>query len=104
MQVMRSSRTARGGSPVAVDPQAADVAPLVSRQAGSVHGGSATQGASLVSAPDELRQTGASTQVPQPAKPQSQDLDVDDLVERAWSAFMLRLTIEHERRGFGRWS
>lgn len=32
------------------------------------------------------------------------EADVDDLVERAWGALMLRLAIEQERRGFARWS
>lgn len=31
-------------------------------------------------------------------------VDVDDLVERAWQALMLRLVIEQERRGYGRWA
>ncbi len=32
------------------------------------------------------------------------DIDVDDLVERAWRALMSRLAIEQERRGFARWA
>jgi hypothetical protein len=30
--------------------------------------------------------------------------DIDDIVDRALQALMMRLTIEKERRGFGRWA
>lgn len=36
--------------------------------------------------------------------PQDSEASIDDIVEQVWSALMLRLTVEHERRGFGRWS
>jgi hypothetical protein len=29
---------------------------------------------------------------------------IDEIVDRAWQALMLRLSIEQERRGFGRWA
>jgi len=32
------------------------------------------------------------------------EVDIDDLVERAWRAMMSRLATERERRGFGRWA
>lgn len=32
------------------------------------------------------------------------EIDVDDIVERAWGALMSRLATEHERRGFARWA
>jgi hypothetical protein len=32
------------------------------------------------------------------------EVDVDDIVERAWGALMSRLATEHERRGFARWA
>jgi hypothetical protein len=31
-------------------------------------------------------------------------VDVDELIERAWREVLHRLTIEQERRGYGRWS
>ncbi|MDM0047914.1 hypothetical protein [Variovorax sp. J22R115] len=43
-----------------------------------------------------------------PAQPEQRgahpEVDVDDIVERAWGALMSRLATEHERRGFARWA
>jgi hypothetical protein len=59
----------------------------------------------LISLADGVTQS--ATPAPQqtqsmPQKPQGPDLD--EIVEKTWSALMQRFTIEHERRGFGRWS
>jgi hypothetical protein len=35
---------------------------------------------------------------------QAAGADIDDIVDRALQALMMRLTIEKERRGFGRWA
>jgi len=45
----------------------------------------------------------ASSEAPSPSAERS-EIDVEDLVERAWRALMTKLTVEHERRGFARWA
>ncbi|MGH8591462.1 MAG: hypothetical protein ACREXX_19740 [Gammaproteobacteria bacterium] len=44
-----------------------------------------------------------------PAGPRAQpgaaaaQVDMDELIEKAWSAFLQKLTVEQERRGYSRW-
>lgn len=55
----------------------------------------------------EMPQPAGSTVIhPDPARPAAAApaLDFDALVERTWRAVMTRLSIERERRGYGRWS
>jgi hypothetical protein len=38
-----------------------------------------------------------------PAAAAKRNVDLDELVEKAWQKLMRKLTIEHERRGYARW-
>ena len=54
--------------------------------------------------PGSAVDTGTPIQFSPQAPRQEPEADLDDIVERVWSALLLRLAIEHERRGFDRWS
>jgi hypothetical protein len=43
-------------------------------------------------------------ETPPPAAKAADAVDMDELVERACRAMLLRLTVEQERRGFTRWA
>jgi hypothetical protein len=85
----------------AVRSQVSETMPL---QVASAHGHQSQVEASLMSPLASLSQPPMPTQVAQSRAQQPESVDLDDIVERVLPALMLRLTIEHERRGFGRWS
>jgi hypothetical protein len=103
MRLARSTRITSDTVATMIQSQSPDATSLMSRQDSlAVH--MPTGSADSLVPPTNFQPRGISPQAQKSADGRSDAPDLEDLVERAWSALMLRLTIEHERRGFGRWS
>ena len=60
--------------------------------------------AALAPGHDRLPRAGQDSGSPKSAEPGATQMEPDDVAELAWRAFMTRLAVERERRGFQRWA
>lgn len=60
--------------------------------------------AALAPGHDRLPRVGQDASSAKPAEPGATQMEPDDVAELAWRAFMTRLAVERERRGFQRWA